>query len=190
MMVSRLGYVFSCLIAASTALMAMGDFISRELVHWSVIMANATLCSVFVATQRHPDFNRLLKIETKRAQYEQSKIGGLDVAKIMDRINEIMEEEKAFADEELTLKNLASELDITAHQLSEILNEKLKKNFNSFVNEYRIREAKIMLIDEPERSVLSIGIAVGFNSHTTFCTAFSRLAGCSPAQYRKTIAGR
>jgi AraC-like DNA-binding protein len=170
--------------------MAMGDFISRELVHWSVIMANATLCSVFVATQRHPDFNRLLKIETKRAQYEQSKIGGLDVAKIMDRINEIMEEEKAFADEELTLKNLASELDITAHQLSEILNEKLKKNFNSFVNEYRIREAKIMLIDEPERSVLSIGIAVGFNSHTTFCTAFSRLAGCSPAQYRKTIAGR
>lgn len=185
LMVSRMGYVFAIGIITSTALMALGDFISRELVHWSVIMANATLCSVYVATQRHPDFNRLLKIETRRAHYEQSKIKGINVEKILSRLHEIMDAEKAFADEELSIKVLADDLDVTVHQLSEILNEKLKKNFNSFVNEYRVKEAKKMLLEEPDRSVLSIGVAVGFNSNTTFSTVFSRIAGCSPGAYRK-----
>jgi YesN/AraC family two-component response regulator len=96
-----------------------------------------------------------------------------------------MRDEKAFADEELSLRDLASELGISPHQLSEILNEKIKKNFNTFVNEYRVTEAKAMLIDEPQRSILSVGIAVGFNSNTTFCTVFSKITGESPSHYRK-----
>jgi YesN/AraC family two-component response regulator len=96
-----------------------------------------------------------------------------------------MEEEKIFADEELTLKDLASELAISQHQLSQILNENLKKNFNTFINEYRIEEAKKMLIEEKERSILSIGIAVGFNSNTAFTTVFSKITGITPSQYRK-----
>jgi len=189
-LVSRMGYVFSIFIILSTALLAFGDLFSRELVQAAVLMANATLSSVFVATQRHPDFNRLLRIETRKAHYTHSKIRGLDLDSIVLRLEEIMDQEKAFADEELSLASLADELEITAHQLSQILNQKLKRNFNSFVNEYRIAEAKKMIIEEPDRSILSIGAAVGFNSNTTFCTVFSRMEGVSPGHYRKSHSGK
>jgi AraC-like DNA-binding protein len=148
-------------------------------------MANATLTGVFLATQRHPDFNRLLKVETLKARYEHSKINGLDIDRTVQRLMYIMNEEKAFADEELSLSQLADELDIRPQQLSQILNEKLNKNFSGFVNEFRIEEAKKMLLEEPKRSILSIGIAVGFNSATSFNLAFSRYEGCSPGTYRK-----
>ncbi len=183
--VSRMGYVFSICIILSTALMAAGDFFSTELIRWSVLMANATLTGVFLATQRHPDFNRLLKVETLKARYEHSKINGLDIDRTVQRLMYIMNEEKAFADEEISLSQLADELDIRPQQLSQILNEKLNKNFSGFVNEFRIEEAKKMLLEEPNRSILSIGIAVGFNSATSFNLAFSRYEGCSPGTYRK-----
>jgi len=96
-----------------------------------------------------------------------------------------MEVEKAFADEELSLKDLAGDLGISPHQLSQILNERIRKNFSTFVNEYRIDEAKKLLVEEPDRSILSVGIAAGFNSNTTFITAFSKHVGVSPGQYRK-----
>ncbi|HPD77772.1 MAG TPA: helix-turn-helix domain-containing protein, partial [Spirochaetota bacterium] len=90
-----------------------------------------------------------------------------------------------FADEDISLKKLADELDITTHQLSQILNEKIKKNFNTFINEFRVEEAKSLLVEEADRSILSISLAVGFNSYTTFCTTFSKYTGMSPSNYRK-----
>ncbi len=183
--VSRMGYVFSTCIIISTAFMAAGDLFSTELTRWSVLMANTTLTGVFLATQRHPDFNRLLKVETRKARYEHSKIRGLDLDKTVQRLMDIMSEEKAFADEELSLARLADELDIRPQQLSQLLNEKLDRNFCGFVNEFRIEEAKKMLLEEPDRSILSVGMAVGFNSATSFNLAFSRYEGCSPGTFRK-----
>lgn len=56
---------------------------------------------------------------------------------------------------------------------------------SEFLNEFRVKEAQRLLVEEPDRSVLSIGVAVGFNSNTTFCTVFSKMTGISPKQYRK-----
>jgi len=53
------------------------------------------------------------------------------------------------------------------------------------INQYRIKEAKKMLIEESERSVLSIAYAVGFNSKSSFYEAFSRFTGKTPVQYRR-----
>jgi AraC-like DNA-binding protein len=96
-----------------------------------------------------------------------------------------MEIEKAFSDEDFSLKILARELEISTQQLSEILNEKIGKSFNTFINEYRIKEAKLLLVDEPGRSIHSIADAVGFNSNTAFTITFSKYEGCSPSRYRK-----
>lgn len=182
---SRMGYLFALSIVSSNLLAVAGDFISIPLLKTAVLMANLFTCLVYLATQRHPDYNRLLKIENRKAHYERSRLHGLDLERILGRLREIMEVEKAFADEELSLKDLASDLGISPHQLSQILNERIKKNFSTFVNEYRIEEAKKLLVDEPDRSILSVGIAAGFNSNTTFITAFSKHVGVSPGQYRK-----
>lgn len=182
---ARMGYLSALSIVLSNILCLTGYICSLDLVKVSVLLANAATVYVYLITQRHPDYHRLLRSETRKAHYEKSRIAGLDVEKIYSRLHELMRDEKIFADEELTLRDLASELGISQHQLSQILNEKLKKNFNTFVNEYRVEEAKKMLCDEPGRSILSIGIAVGFNSNTAFTTVFSKITGMTPSQYRK-----
>ncbi len=60
-----------------------------------------------------------------------------------------MEIEKAYSDKDFSLKILARDLDVSTQQLSEILNEKTGKSFNTFINEYLINEAKLLLIDDP-----------------------------------------
>lgn len=182
---ARMGYISALSIVVTNIMCLLGYIFSLDLVIISLILANAATVYVYLVTQRHPDYHRLLRSETRKANYEKSRITGLDVNLICARLTELMRDEKVFADEDLSLRDLAGELGISAHQLSEILNEKIKKNFNTFVNEYRVAEAKTILIEEPARSILSVGIAVGFNSNTTFCTVFSKIAGVSPSHYRK-----
>lgn len=182
---ARMGYISAMSIAVSNIICFSGYICSMNLVIFAVLIANVATIYVYLVTQRHPDYHRLLRSETRKASYEKSRISGLDVRVICERLHELMRDEKVFADEDLSLHDLASELGISAHQLSQVLNEKLKKNFNTFINEYRIEEAKKMLMDEPGRSILSVGIAVGFNSNTTFCTVFSKMTGLSPSSYRK-----
>lgn len=183
--VFRIGYVFAILITVMTFICLAGDFFSMRVVKGSVFLANIFICSVYIVSRRHPSYNRMLKIEIEKAAYSHSYIKGIDIESVVNSLYRLMQEEKAFADEDLTLKKLADELDVTTHQLSQILNERIKKNFSTFINEFRIAESKTLLIEELDRSILSISIAVGFNSYTTFCTTFSRLTGISPSQYRK-----
>ena len=82
-----------------------------------------------------------------------------------------MIEEKLYCDEDLSLKGLSDQIYITPHQLSEILNERLGINFSRYINEFRVNEAIVMMKDEPERNLLSIGFAVGFNSKSAFYNA-------------------
>lgn len=183
--VFRIGYVFAILITVMTVICLAGDFFSIRVVRGSVFLANIFICSVYIVSRRHPSYNRMLKIEIEKAAYSHSYIKGIDIESVVNSLYRLMHEDKAFADEDLTLKKLADELGVTTHQLSQILNEKIKKNFSTFINEFRIAESKTLLIEELDRSILSISIAVGFNSYTTFCTTFSRLTGISPSQYRK-----
>lgn len=182
---ARMGYISALSIAVSNLICFLGYIYSLEVVQVSILIANAATVYVYLITQRHHDYHRLLRSETRKAHYEKSRLSGLDVNMICTRLTELMRDEKFFADEDLSLRDLAGELGISAHQLSEILNERIKKNFNTFVNEFRIEEAKKILIEEPRRSILSVGIAVGFNSNTTFCTVFSKIEGVSPSQFRK-----
>jgi AraC-like DNA-binding protein len=182
---ARMGYISALSIAVSNLICFLGYIYSLRVVQVSILIANTATVYVYLITQRHHDYHRLLRSETRKAHYEKSRITGLDVNVIFNRLTELMLDEKIYADEELSLRDLAGELGISPHQLSEILNERIKKNFNTFVNEYRIEEAKKMLIEEKKRSILSIGIAVGFNSNTTFCTVFSKIEGISPSQFRK-----
>lgn len=183
--VFRIGYVFAILITVMTVICLTGDFFSIRLVKGSIFIANIFICSVYIVSRRHPSYNRMLKIEIAKAGYAYSYIKGIDIESVVDNLNRLMIEEKAFADEDITLKKLSDELGVTTHQLSQILNERIKKNFSTYINEFRINEARHLLVEEFDRSILSISIAVGFNSYTTFCTTFSKMTGISPSQFRK-----
>lgn len=189
--VPRAGFIFALNIVCSTALTGLGDLVSTELITWSVLYVNATFISVFLFGQRNPDYNKVIKTEILKRHYEKSKIKDLNVNHVLAELYNIMENQKAFASEDISIKIIADELGISVHQLSEILNKKIRKNFNSFINDYRIEESKKLLIEEPERKIISIALAVGFNTNTAFSTVFLKTTGLSPKEYRKKyLAGK
>ena len=96
-------------------------------------------------------------------------------------------EKQIFKDSLLSLQKLAKLLNVPEKQLSQIINENSGNNFNDFVNKYRIQEAKkLLLADIPDASnILKIAYEVGFNSKSTFNTAFKKFTGTTPSLYRK-----
>ena len=188
--VSKLGYLFASLITLSNVMAVLGLIFSLALLKFAILFSTVTMTGLYLVTRRNPDYNRLLSSMTRKHNYEKSQIKGLNVEAVTRRLIELMDDEKIFADEDLNLPSLADELGISSHQLSEILNREIGKNFNTFVNEYRVKEAKQYLLEEPDRSILSSGVAVGFYSATTFNAVFGRMAGMTPGKYRKSISAK
>lgn len=90
-------------------------------------------------------------------------------------------------DAELSLGTLADRLGIHPHELSRIINIALKKNFNDFINEYRICDVVQKMQDPAYDRMTLLGIAYesGFNSKSTFNRTFREVTGKSPAEYKK-----
>ena len=133
---------------------------------------------------RYPEFSMKVLKEAKQLQKNKSNIENIDVEKILIELNTMMHSDKLYKQEDLNLKLLSSKLNITSHQLSRILNEHMEKNFRTFVNAYRIEEAILFLESAPEMSILEISMEVGFNSKSTFYTAFQKETGSLPVEYR------
>lgn len=121
------------------------------------------------------------KPKTQKAKLGQDKIEGL-----MEKIELLMEKEKLYQETELTLQQLAQKLNVPTYQVSQALNEGMKKNFYDLVNNYRVEEAKRLLSDTTNRNytILSIGFEAGFNSKTTFNTVFKKFTGFTPTEFR------
>lgn len=108
----------------------------------------------------------------------------------LKRLLELMEKEKPYTDNDLTLQKLAKTLAISPHHLSQMINEQLKQNFFDFINLYRVEEAKRMLVDPSRKhySILAISEEVGFNSKSAFNAAFKKHTHMTPSEFRKIIA--
>ncbi|PJZ68798.1 AraC family transcriptional regulator [Leptospira perolatii] len=141
--------------------------------------------SIFLFSSRYPNFFVSLKSELRQRRYERTQLGGIDLNAVQIRLKEFMEEERIYQEETLKIQDLAQKLLISPHQLSRVLNETYGRNFNEFVNGYRIEEAKKLLLADEARTVLSIGYEVGFNSKSTFNAQFLRITGKTPVEWRK-----
>ncbi|QVK50596.1 AraC family transcriptional regulator [Leptospira borgpetersenii] len=118
-------------------------------------------------------------------QDKKSLLEDLNIEKVESKLTELMQSEKIHLDEDLRLPSLASEMGLSVHHLSAFLNEHMGMNFNSFINHHRVKEAEVMLLDEPDRSILSIGMAVGFSSSSAFHRAFLKEVKKSPKAFRE-----
>lgn len=114
-----------------------------------------------------------------------SQLGGLDVEERLAALRHALESDHLYRNEELTLAQLAVAVGLTPHQLSELVNEHLGINVPRLLKQYRMGEAKELLISKPALSVLEVGMAAGFSSLSAFYAAFRELEGVSPGMYRK-----
>ncbi len=120
-------------------------------------------------------------------KYESSTLTREEAEGYSKKLVHIMESEKPFTNSELKLQNLADELSITTHHLSQILNENMNQNFYDFINQYRVEEAKKMLLDQNGNysTILEVAYNVGFNNKASFNTAFKKHTGQTPSQFKK-----
>lgn len=101
-------------------------------------------------------------------------------------LRKAMEANRYYQDAELNLTSLAEKLGVTVHELSRIINVALKKNFNDFINEYRVADVIQRMQDPAFAHITLLGIALesGFNSKSTFNRIFKQMTGKSPAEYK------
>ena len=102
-----------------------------------------------------------------------------------DKLLTYIQNDKPYLDNNLRLVQLADKVGFSSHTLSKLINEKAKKNFNQFINEYRLEEAKKLLIEDSSTSIKTIYFDVGFNNKATFNTAFKNKFKCTPSEYKK-----
>ena len=99
-----------------------------------------------------------------------------------------MEQQKPYRDASLTLVSMAQKLSISVAYLSQIINKSFNQNFNDFINSYRIKESKELLLNPSDgrKNILQIAYEVGFNSKTTFNSAFKKFTGVTPSEFKKS----
>lgn len=140
---------------------------------------------VQTALARRPDLPaEVQEAAQTQAAYAHSTLGRVDCDDALARLAALMDAERLFVDPELSLPALAQRLDLSTHQLSELLNARLGKGFTRYLRERRVAAARTMLVGEPTASVLSVGLNAGFNSQSTFYEAFREIEGMTPGQYR------
>jgi len=108
------------------------------------------------------------------------------------RILQLIQQEKAYEDAELSLVQMAKTLKTNPTILSKAINQGFGKNFNDFVNHYRIEAVKEKLQAGEQKTQTLLGIAYdcGFNSKATFNRAFKKAAGVSPKEWiEKNVSG-
>jgi AraC-like DNA-binding protein len=107
------------------------------------------------------------------------------------RLLEAMDTGKLFLDPSVTLTSIAQHLDVAPCSLSQVINESCGQNFRDFINSYRIKESKRLLIQPDQHlNILGIALDAGFNSKSAFNTAFKKLAGMTPKEYRASVVSK
>jgi len=114
-----------------------------------------------------------------------------DIEEIVELKKHMLKEEP-YLDASLTIDDLSKQMDIPTKDLSILINHNLNQHFFDFVNGYRIRKAMEILQnhEKSDLTILEILYEVGFNSKSSFNTAFKKYTKLTPTQYRESVSNK
>jgi AraC-like DNA-binding protein len=141
------------------------------------------------APDSDPRLSPLEEEEAGEGKYQKSRLPENLLSRYEARLRERMEVQRFFLDQELSLASLARQLGISAHHLSQVLNDRIGIRFSEYVNSLRVEEAKRLLADPAfsQLSVFELALRAGFSSKTTFNTTFKRFTGFTPNGWRANL---
>ncbi len=178
-----MAFVLDCLIFGLNLLLA-------ERPHWLVDIffigesLLVVMLGIFALKQPELLFDRF--VFEGNSKYRHSPLNLALAVDINNRLQALMQEQKCYLDNELTLAKLAAQLQVAPHHLSQVLSEQRHQNFYEFVNRYRIEHAKQLLASNDPQfgNILDIAFQVGFNNKTSFNEAFKRFTKLTPSQFK------
>lgn len=126
--------------------------------------------------------------QPEEKRYQKSSLDQVTMDRYEMILMSYMDDHKVYLDTELSLESLSQKIKMPKHHLTQVLNDRLKKSFYRFVNEYRISDAVEKLKDvRAEVNILSLAYDCGFNSKSSFNNYFKQLTGHTPSAYRKMV---
>lgn len=123
--------------------------------------------------------------EAARFSYATTTLNDVDVDDCLRRLDTLMRDDKLYQNENLNLAMLAEALGLGSHQLSELINTRFGVSFSRYIREQRVAEAKRLLRDDLQSSVLAISLMTGFRSQSNFYAAFREITGEAPGTFRR-----
>lgn len=125
----------------------------------------------------------------ERGKYQKSSLNENEILHIHGQLTDLMERKRLYTNPELTLGDIAQQLDIHPNYLSQVINSVVKKNFYDYINSQRVEEFN-RAVKEPKNqkyTMLSLAYDCGFNSKTSFNRNFRKVTGQSPSEYLKQM---
>ena len=176
------GYLFFILGLITTHI--VDDSISYFMFY--LILLTYVIYSGYNALNQDPIFENI-KSNNKKTDNPKEDINSVFYTNLKAMLLTKMEDEKLYLDSSLTIHSLANQLNSNNKYISQLINNDFKKNFVLFVNEYRIREAKELLLDEANNNLTieSIGYDAGFKSKSAFNAVFKKITNQTPSEFRK-----
>jgi len=123
----------------------------------------------------------------KKNKYEDKKMDDSQASDLIEQLDIIMAQEELYKNPNLKSADVAKKLHISTHQFSQLLNDNLGKSFPNFINEYRIQEAKKIVLTNEQLTLEAIGYECGFNSKSTFYTVFKKIVGTTPSKFKEQV---
>jgi AraC-like DNA-binding protein len=145
------------------------------------------ICVRFLGFRREPASQTVEHVFPSETPEEAEAREGGQGAIVVGELKRLMEEEKVFREEGITIRRLAEKLNVREYRLRRLINGHLGyRNFNSFLNRYRIEEVARQLLAPETRHlpVLSIALDMGYRSLSPFNKAFREIKGMTPTEYR------
>jgi AraC-like DNA-binding protein len=156
-----------------------------------VLLGAITYSTYWIAIQAFNKSETLIKMGAIALPVETanvySKLNEAELNGYVESISQLMEKEKLFLHETLSLRTLSTRLQMDPNLVSFVLNNALHKSFSDYVNELRIEEVKRKM-EDPAYShfkIIEIAYECGFNSKATFNRVFKKVTGKSPSMYKK-----
>lgn len=157
--------------------------------YFFIILALTVLVLVIVSGMiRKPNVFFDVKRTLDTIKYRNTKLDDSLIEEYYREISAAMSEEELFRDPGLTLNSLAKHLNITMHNVSQVINLKTKMSFTAYINKMRVDYAKVLLSDRDAKvSVIDVCYESGFNSKSSFNTVFKKITGVTPSEFRDKI---
>jgi AraC-like DNA-binding protein len=146
-----------------------------------LLLAMSALCLHFLSLSEINVLARMAKPATKVSE---------QVSPLAKQVLSAMENDRAFATDPLTIKTLADQLRTQPHQLRRVINGELGyRNFNAFINLYRIKEVaqRLELAEYRDTALLTLALDAGFRSLAPFNRTFKEHFGVTPSEFRQNI---
>ncbi len=126
----------------------------------------------------------LLQLHSK---YSSSSLKGVEEMKLFFNLKSLIESETLYLDPDLTLKKVADRLATNTKYLSQVVNRHARKNFQQFLNDYRVAEVKHKIGSRDFENLTLYGIAMqcGFKNKSTFYKVFKEMTGQTPRDFLK-----